>query len=118
MWRMEGMGQSALRSFSHKGIARVADVHALARRLALRARSSSIADNTRSGVAGASRRGASLWSTRLAMASLIASQTEIANISGGSPIALERKIVAARFGASLSSRTLKIGGTSRLPGIL
>src|SRR6266702_6107041 len=65
-----------------------------------------------------SRRGASRWSARLAMASLMASQTEIASISGGPPIALDRKIVAARFGASSSSRALKIGGRSRLPGIL
>src|SRR5207247_2497876 len=44
---------------------------------------SSIAASTRSGVAGASRRGASRWSARLAMASLMASHTEIASISGG-----------------------------------
>jgi hypothetical protein len=49
---------------------------------------------------------------------LIAWCTEIASISGGSPTALERKIVASRFGASLRIRALKIGGTSRLPGIL
>ena len=34
------------------------------------------------------------------MASRIASQTDMANISGGSPTALERKIVASRFGAA------------------
>ena len=83
-----------------------------------RPRSSSIARSTRSGVAGASRRGARRWSSRLAMASRIASHTAIASISGGSPIALERKIVASRLGASANMRALKIGGTSRLPGNL
>jgi hypothetical protein len=42
----------------------------------------------------------------------------MANISGGSPTAFERKIVASRFGASLNMRTLNKGGTSLLPGIL
>ncbi len=52
------------------------------------------------------------------MASLSAVHTAVASSSGGSPTALERKIVASREGALSSMRTLKIAGTSRLPGIL
>src|SRR5712692_9712208 len=52
---------------------------------AARVRISWIAASTRSGVAGASRRGESGWSATPAMASRIASQTEIASIKGGSP---------------------------------
>ena len=51
-------------------------------------------------------------------ASRKASHTEIASINGGSPTALERKIVDAGFGASSRRLTLNTGGTSRLPGIL
>ncbi len=52
------------------------------------------------------------------MAFLSAVHTAVASSSGGSPTALERKIVASRDGALSSSVTLKIGGASRLPGIL
>jgi hypothetical protein len=45
-------------------------------------------------------------------------QTAVASSSGGSPTALERKIVASVLGALSSILTLKIAGASRLPGIL
>ena len=51
------------------------------------------------------------------MAFLSAVHTAVASSSGGSPTALERKIVASRDGALSSSLTLKTGGASRLPGI-
>jgi len=53
-----------------------------------------------------------------AIASFRAFHTAVASISGGSPTALERKIVASLLGALSSILTLKIAGASRLPGIL
>ena len=49
----------------------------------------------------------------LAIASESACSTEIASISGGSPTALERKIVASRFSRPPSRRMLKTRGRSR-----
>ena len=57
--------------------------------------SRSTAISTRSGVAGASRRGQILWSATLATASDSACSTDIASMKGGSPTALERWIVGS-----------------------
>ena len=85
---------------------------------ARRPSNSQIAASTASGVAGASSRSAASGPAAAATASRMASQTEIESISGGSPTALERKIVGSRLGASSRICTLNTGGTSRLPGIL
>ena len=73
---------------------------------------------TFSGVAGGSRRGQSSWSAVLAIASEIACSTEIASIKGGSPTALDLKIVLSRFAAPSSRRTLNTCGRSEQAGIL
>ena len=52
------------------------------------------------------------------MASRSISQTAMESISGGSPVAFERKMVFSRFGLLSSISTLNYGGTSRDPGIL
>ena len=53
-----------------------------------------------SGVAGAFNFGASGLVLMLATASRMASQTDMASMSGGSPTALDLKIVEKRLGAS------------------
>ena len=62
--------------------------------------------------------GLDAYSEILEIASLIALQTEIANISGGSPTAFDLNTVASLLGLSGKSSTLKIGGASPIVGIL
>jgi hypothetical protein len=56
-----------------------------------------------SGVAGAFKDGDIRYPETLEIASRIAHQTEMPNINGGSPTALERAMVAALFGLSSNS---------------
>ena len=78
----------------------------------------STASSTRSGVAGASSRGQTVWPATLATASESACSTEMASISGGSPTAFDRWIVSGCASAHSAMATLKIGGTSEASGIL
>ena len=55
---------------------------------------------------------------RAGIASESACSTEIASMSGGSPTALDWKIVSSRFSAASSRRTLKTRGRSEQAGIL
>ena len=80
--------------------------------------SRSTAISTRSGVAGASRRGQILWSATLATASDSACSTDIASMKGGSPTALERWMVGSCASGQSASVTLKIFGRSDASGIL
>ena len=59
-----------------------------------------------------------LWPATLATASVRAEKTDIASISGGSPTALERWMVASRFSPRCQSATLKASGRSPAAGIL
>ena len=71
-----------------------------------------------SGVAGVLSAGSFSPSSLLAMAWLIALCTEIASISGGSPMALERWIVFSRFLPLSQSCTTNVSGISPQVGIL
>ena len=55
---------------------------------------------------------------KLATASQIALQTEIPSIKGGSPTALEWKMVASMLGLSGNNSTLNSAGVSPIAGIL